>query len=192
MKIYTKTGDGGETGLYAGPRVRKDDPRIEAHGTVDELNAALGLVRASELPGDIDSLLARIQAGLFVVGAELADPHGRGTRLPQIGPDEIASLEAAIDQHEGQLAPLRHFILPGGTASSAALHAARGVCRRAERRVVSLQATAGAAQVGRILVYLNRLGDLLFVLARAVNAAAGVADVPWRGPAATDESERPG
>jgi cob(I)alamin adenosyltransferase len=188
MKIYTKTGDDGETGLYAGPRVRKDDSRIEAYGTVDELNAALGLVRASDLPADTDALLAAVQADLFTVGAQLAAPDGCGARLPKLGPDEITALEAAIDEHEARLTPLRHFILPGGSASSAALHLARAICRRAERRVVSLQSTGCATDADRVLVYLNRLGDLLFVLARGVNAVAGVADVPWSGSAATDES----
>jgi cob(I)alamin adenosyltransferase len=180
LKIYTKTGDSGETGLFGGPRVRKDSPRIEAYGTVDELNAMLGVARAEPLAPDIDHLLARVQSELFEVGAELAtpDPQRHGTSL--VGPRQISALEAAIDHFEATLAPLKQFILPGGTRGAAALHVARTVCRRAERRLVALVHAPNETISNDIVVYLNRLGDLLFVLARTANAASGQADVPWK------------
>jgi cob(I)alamin adenosyltransferase len=179
MKIYTKTGDNGETGLFGGPRVPKDSPRIEAFGAVDELNALVGLSRSESLPSDIDDLLARIQSELFDLGAQLAtpDPAAHGTTL--IGPRQIGDLEAGIDRFEATLKPLKQFILPGGTRGAAALHVARTVCRCAERRVVALSHTAGNNVSGDLIVYLNRLSDLLFVLARAANAAAGQSDIPW-------------
>ncbi len=180
MKIYTKTGDGGETGLFAGPRVSKDDPRIEAYGTVDELNTILGLARCESLPADIDGFLARVQNELFDLGAELAtpDPEARGTHL--ISDAQVTALEKAIDRFEANLPILKTFILPGGSRGAAWLHLAHTVCRRAERRVVTLIGPQGQNVSGTILVYLNRLSDLLFVLARAVNAAAGQADVKWQ------------
>jgi cob(I)alamin adenosyltransferase len=184
MKIYTKTGDSGQTGLFAGPRVLKDDPRIEAYGTVDELNAVLGWVRvegaaAASDAGTMDRLLAQIQADLFSVGAQLAtpDPAAHGTDL--IHEAHVAALESAIDAYESQLQPLQQFILPGGSRTAAAMHIARGVCRRAERRTVTLRQHDPNVS-DRVIHYLNRLGDLLFVLARAANAQAGVADVAWR------------
>ena len=139
MKIYTKTGDSGETGLFAGPRVSKDDVRIEAFGTVDELNAALGLGRAAGLPAPLDQIVDQVQHELFALGAALAtpDPVQAGTDL--IGESNVERLEHLIDEHEAELAPLRQFILPGGHASAANLHVARSICRRAERRVVTLQ-----------------------------------------------------
>jgi cob(I)alamin adenosyltransferase len=179
MKIYTKTGDSGETGLFGGPRVRKDAPRIEAYGTVDELNAVLGMARAESLPAEIDQLLARIQSELFDVGAELATPEPQRHDTSLVGPSHISELERAIDQFEATLAPLKQFILPGGGRGAAALHVARTVCRRAERRVVALANCPGEAISNNLVVYLNRCGDLLFVLARAANAATGQADVPW-------------
>lgn len=180
MKIYTKTGDSGETGLFGGPRVPKDHARIEAYGTVDELNTVLGLVRCESLPPEIDSLLAQVQNELFNVGAELAtpDPQARGTHF--IGDAQVSELEKAIDRFEANLPILKTFILPGGSRGAAWLHLARTVCRRAERRVVTLMSDQQQAISGTILVYLNRLADLLFVLARAVNAAAGQADVKWQ------------
>jgi cob(I)alamin adenosyltransferase len=183
MKIYTKTGDDGETGLFAGPRVQKDDLRIEAYGAVDELNSVLGMARAEQPPVDIDQLLASIQNELFAVGAELAtpDPAKHGTDL--IGDAHIAALEAAIDRYETGLEPLKQFILPGGTKAAAALHLARSVCRRAERRVVTLFDEPDAHVSERMIRYLNRLSDLLFVLSRAANSAAGCADVAWQKPA---------
>jgi cob(I)alamin adenosyltransferase len=182
MKIYTKTGDNGETGLFGGPRVRKDAPRIEAYGTVDELNSVLGMVRAEQLPHDLDELLARIQNELFSLGAELAtpEPADHGTAL--IGPPRIAALESAIDEFEGRLAPLRQFILPGGTKAAAALHLARTVCRRAERGVVTLASLSTEKVSPHLVVYLNRLSDLLFVLAREANRSAGKVDVAWEKP----------
>ncbi len=178
MKIYTKTGDRGETGLFGGPRVRKDDPRIEAYGTVDELNAVLGLARCEPLDGPLDALLASIQNELFDLGAELAtpDPQRSGTRI--LAAAHIARLEAAIDQHEAALEPLKAFILPGGTRAAALLHLARTVCRRAERRLVTLADREPIS--ADLIIYLNRLSDLFFVLARAANRAAGLPDVPWK------------
>jgi len=182
MKIYSRTGDLGETGLLAGPRVGKDIARIEALGTIDELNAALGLVRGEPVSGPIDRLLERIQNELFEIGAELAtpDPVTHGTRT--LGPQHVKALEGDIDACASSLAPLAGFILPCGVRSAAALHLARTVCRRAERRLVALVRESGGEISLVLLAYLNRLGDLLFVLARAANAAAGVGDVPWRRP----------
>jgi cob(I)alamin adenosyltransferase len=187
MKIYTKTGDSGETGLFAGPRVRKDDLRIEAYGTVDELNAVLGLARSAaatssaqhKLPSEIDSLLATIQHTLFDLGSQLAtpDPKARGTNF--VTTRQIETLEQAIDRFESQLPPLKNFILPGGAPAAAWLHLARTVCRRAERRVVTLMHRKQKNVLPEALIYLNRLSDLLFVLARAANQSAGQADVPW-------------
>ena len=183
MKIYTKTGDEGQTGLFGGPRVRKDDARIEAYGTVDELNAALGLARCEPLPPEIDQCLLRVQSELFSVGAQLAtpDPQKHGTAL--IGDRHIAALESAIDQLEATLPPLRNFILPGGSRGASLLHVARGICRRAERRTVTLAALPQAAISPTIIRYLNRLGDYLFVAARAVGQHASVAEIPWEKPA---------
>jgi cob(I)alamin adenosyltransferase len=187
MKIYTKTGDAGETGLFAGPRVRKDDLRIEAYGTVDELNAVLGLARShstvaarEKLPVEIDALLTGIQHTLFDLGSELAtpDPKSRGTNF--VTAKQIESLEQAIDRFESQLPPLKNFILPSGTPGAAWLHLARTVCRRAERRVVTLTLRETGKLSPEILIYLNRLSDLLFVLARAVNQSAGQPDVQWQ------------
>jgi cob(I)alamin adenosyltransferase len=183
MKIYTRTGDQGETGLFGGPRVSKDVARLETCGTVDEINSFLGVARAASLPEDIDRLLDRVQNELFEVGAELAavDPIAQGTRT--IGAGHIQALEDAIDHYQAPLPELRQFVLPGGSPAAAQLHVARAVCRRAERRLVSLVRSETPAQVSPTLVtYLNRLGDLLFVLARAANAAAGRDDVAWRKP----------
>lgn len=183
MKIYTKTGDDGGTALFAGPRVSKDHPRIEAYGAVDELNALLGLVRSEpSLPADIDALVEQIQHTLFAVGAELAtpEPEKHGTAL--VSPAQIEMLEQAIDEHEARLEPLREFILPGGTPAASALHVARTVCRRAERRIVTLGQISEASISPHVIAWINRLGDLLFVLARSANSAAGVPDVAWRKP----------
>jgi cob(I)alamin adenosyltransferase len=183
LKIYTKTGDAGETGLFGGGRTPKDSPRVAAYGEVDELNAALGLARALEPEQFADTLLQSIQRDLFTIGAELATPdpaklqkafaHGRTA----IGDAEIAVLEAAIDAQESGLEPLKNFILPGGTPKAAALHLGRTVCRRAERAVVAAGRHERISPA--ILRYLNRLSDLLFVLARAANAHAGRPDVKW-------------
>ncbi len=182
MKIYTKTGDGGETGLFAGARVPKDDTRIEAYGTVDELNAFLGLARAEGLPSEVDSVIGRIQHSLFAVGAELASPDPVAAKTKLTDAAEIAWIEEMIDKCEASLAPLRQFILPMGTRGAVALHVARGVCRRAERCVVTLRRTSREPVGEEVVQYLNRLGDLLFVLARHVNALAGEADHPWIKP----------
>jgi cob(I)alamin adenosyltransferase len=182
MKIYTKTGDRGETGLFGGPRVRKDHPRIEAYGTVDELNSILGLARAQGVGEEIDRLLARIQHELFSVGAELASPKPDANRMRVIAHPHIEYLEHAIDRFEAELPPLKQFILPAGTPSAAALHLARTVCRRAERGVVTLDHLPGETVSPELIVYLNRVSDLLFVLARTVNRQSGTDDVPWEKP----------
>jgi cob(I)alamin adenosyltransferase len=179
MKIYTKTGDDGTTGLFGGSRVGKDDELVEAYGTVDEANAAIGLARATEPAGALDTLLASVQGDLFVLGAELACvPEKRhNLKLTLIETADIERLERAIDTNEQGLPALKNFILPGGSRTAAALHAARTVCRRAERR--TLTASRRVELRPELLVYLNRLSDLLFVLARRANYDAGVADVPW-------------
>ena len=181
MKIYTKTGDGGETGLLGGGRVPKDDPRVAAYGQVDELCAVIGFALALEPQDFSRDALERVQRDLFTMGAELATPEpatlGRVLLGNPLGEPEIHALEMIIDAREGELAPLTDFILPGGTPKAAALHVARTVCRRAERAVVSL--ARGARVSPAIVQYLNRLSDLLFVLARAANAAGGRPDVKW-------------
>jgi cob(I)alamin adenosyltransferase len=181
MRIYTRTGDDGKTGLYGGERVNKDDLRIEAYGTVDELNAALGIVRASEVPEEVDQVLNTVQNELFSLGAELATPQPdeHGTRF--VDQEGIKRLETTIDRFDSSLPPLTQFILPSGSQATSALHLARCICRRAERRVVTFRGQN--AEVSPLVVeYLNRLGDLLFVLARLVNAGSGVADQPWTRP----------
>jgi cob(I)alamin adenosyltransferase len=179
MRIYTKTGDKGETGLFDGTRVSKADPRVVAYGGVDELNAWLGLVRSANPPKDVEDLLTQIQRDLFALGAVLADPaHKIASRVSKagLGPDEVARLERAIDTFEGELPPLRRFILAGGAPAGAMLHLARTVCRRAERSMVAI----GADQVDEIAIqYINRLSDLLFVIARVVNHRAAVAETEW-------------
>lgn len=180
MRIYTRTGDQGQTMLIGGPRVDKDIARVEAYGTIDELNAVLGLVRSEPLTAELDQVLARIQSELFEVGAEIAspDPVAMGTRT--IGSPHVAALEGHIDRIAARLPPLREFILPAGTRPAALLHVARTVCRRAERRLVTLL-RQNPTEVSRVLVaYLNRLSDLLFVLARQANSASGQPDTPWR------------
>ncbi|MFM8413096.1 MAG: cob(I)yrinic acid a,c-diamide adenosyltransferase [Planctomycetota bacterium] len=179
MKIYTKTGDQGETGLFGGPRVSKDHARIEAFGTVDELNSHLGAIRTLPAAAEFDADLRRIQCELFDLGAELATP---GSTAERITPAHVTVLERLIDAHEATLEPLACFILPTGTPLAAALHVARTVCRRAERRVVSLAAQLDTTIPANAIEYLNRLGDLLFVLARSANRRAGVADDPWISP----------
>jgi cob(I)alamin adenosyltransferase len=180
VKIYTKTGDEGETSLFGGGRVSKDDPRVRAYGEVDELNAALGLAMALE---PADSQLASLQRDLFTIGAELAtaDPTKLGKALRRSGAainaSDVGALEDLIDQHEARLTPLKNFILPGGTPKAAAFHLARTICRRAERSVVALSRDQKINPA--IIHYLNRLSDLLFVLARATNAQAGRPDITW-------------
>lgn len=190
MKIYTKTGDAGQTGLFGGGRVSKASARVWSYGEVDELNSILGLSRttpvrsaASEVPDeDLDALLARIQSELFDVGAELARTPGREPKgfVPEIDDACVENLEAAIDRAESELAPLQTFVLPGGSAAAAHFHLGRTVCRRAERRVVALAVEEPPVRPV-VIRYLNRLSDLLFVLARLANHRAGVTDVPWLG-----------
>lgn len=177
MKLYTKTGDDGTTGLYGGSRTRKDDVRVEAYGSVDELNAALGLARSFVDDVEVDKLLAGLQHALFDVGADLATPGDAPQRahLSLIDADDVAVLEAAIDRFDADLEPLKQFILPGGHVASAALHHARAVARRAERAAVRLAHDAGDVNE-TVVVYLNRLSDLLFVLARVINALHGVSE----------------
>jgi cob(I)alamin adenosyltransferase len=181
MSIYTRTGDGGDTGLFGNRRVRKDHVRIEAYGTVDELNAQIGLLRADGVEADFDRQLAAIQSHLFEIGADLATEGGRAS-LPRVEP-AIAELERWIDASEAQLAPLRSFILPGGTRTAALLHVIRTVARRAERRFWSLVRDVGDSPdlaIPRPLgIYLNRLSDLAFSWARRANLRAGVSDTPW-------------
>jgi len=179
MKIYTKTGDTGETGLPGGGRVRKDATVTELCGTVDELNTALGLVRATQVPGDIDRLLDRIQNQLFDLGAEVARLGAKTNSGCRIGAADVRALEEAIDHFDAELPPLKNFILPGGTFAAAEIHFARAVCRRAERGLVGLMRESPALSA-EILIYLNRLSDLLFVMARLVNARAGQPETIWR------------
>jgi cob(I)alamin adenosyltransferase len=180
VKIYTRTGDDGTTGVLGPGRVRKSDPRIEAGGAVDELNAALGVARAAGAAGPLAAEIAGIQSRLFTLGAELATTApGALAKLERIADEDIAALERIIDRLDAQLPPLENFILPGGGALAAQLHLARAVCRRAERRVVALAAIATVEP--RLIRFLNRLADLLFVMARECNRHDGVTDVTWRG-----------
>jgi cob(I)alamin adenosyltransferase len=179
-RIYTKTGDAGDTALFDGTRVQKSDPRVDAYGEVDEVSACVGVARAHLGEAtDLVDLLNRIQQELFAVGARLADPRRRiSDRVGKAALDDrhVLTLEEDIDRLEQEVPPLRRFILAGGSAGAAALHLARAVCRRAERRVVSLG--PGAVEPV-VVVYLNRLSDLLFVMARVANARAGVAEIEW-------------
>lgn len=181
FKIYTRTGDEGMTGLFGGGRVSKDDVRVDAYGEVDELNSAIGLAIAIELMPRIDEVLAPIQRDLFSIGALLATPDQAKmqAQLAKARIDEarIAELERAIDAGDDELEPLKAFILPGGTPKSSALHVARTICRRAERRVVHL---LHAEQIPQdVVTYLNRLSDLLFTLARVANRRAGRPEIEW-------------
>ncbi len=189
MKIYTKTGDEGQTGLFGGQRVSKASLRIEAYGVVDELNSILGTVRAQlaasvHPDAELDETLALIQNDLFVLGADLATPlrapgdEPTGWVPPRIEASHVARIESAIDRADGELPPLKHFILPGGTLAAGALHHARTVCRTAERRTVAL---AQEEPIGeQPVIYLNRLSDLLFTLARLTNERSGIDEVEWR------------
>ena len=182
MKIYTRRGDSGETDLFGRPGVAKDHLRVEAYGAVDELNAGIGVSSALSSHDDLRGMCRDIQARLFDLGATLSTPDPRRRKksgVPELGADHIEALERRVDALETELEPLRRFILPGGSPAAAAFPVARTVCRRAERRCVALarEADVGAAAVG----YLNRLSDLLFVMARIENRRAGVADVEWIG-----------
>ncbi len=212
MKIYTKTGDSGTTGLFAGPRVSKDHPRIQAYGTVDELNALLGaavatldcssIARAADKESDAKNtiasekedhehpawacqlidLLADIQSDLFAIGAQLATPDPEQHDMCLLDENRIEALERAIDNFEDQLEPLSSFILPGGCSTSAMLHVCRTVCRRAEREIVSLAKDPSVSRCDLLIIYLNRLSDLLFSAARFANVRMRVADRVWKRP----------
>jgi len=178
MKLYTKTGDDGTTGLFGGMRVPKASARVDAYGTVDEANAAIGVARAFAPEPAIDEVLASVQGDLFALGAELACAPGREAKLSMrlLDEEDIAKLERAIDEADAACPPLKNFVLPGGSPVAAALHLARTVCRRAERAVLAVR----EAPIRReLVVYLNRLSDLLFALARRTNIMAAIPDVPW-------------
>jgi cob(I)alamin adenosyltransferase len=182
VKIYTKRGDQGETDLLGGGRVSKDCARVEAYGAVDELNACLGRCAAGSTHDDLREIIHDIQSSLFDLGSYLASPDAKrreGASIPQPEDPDVERLEARIDALEVELEPLKRFILPGGTAAAAALHLARTICRRAERREVALHAEEPLSAAA--LRYLNRLSDLLFVMARVENRRAGVADIEWVG-----------
>jgi cob(I)alamin adenosyltransferase len=181
MKIYTKTGDEGDTGLFGGGRVPKDHPRVEAYGEVDELNSAIGVARAAAPVALFDELLESIQRDLFAIGGQLASPDPEKVRkaLEKAGLSEerVALMERAIDEADRELPPLTAFVLPAGSAKAAALHLARTVCRRAERSVVGLSRDTAVSPL--FVVYLNRLSDLLFTLARLANHREGVQETKW-------------
>ena len=181
MKIYTKTGDTGDTGLFGGGRVGKDDLRVKAYGQVDELNAVLGQARAEGL-GQMDALAESLQGQLFTVGAVLATPQGSKAEktIPPVRAEWVTAMEQAIDGFDTELPALTTFILPGGTKAASVLHFARTVCRRAERHVVPL--VRNGKVTPSVVVYLNRLSDLLFTMARVTNHRAGVKDMPWVAP----------
>lgn len=181
VKIYTRTGDGGETGLYGGARVSKDDIRVEAYGALDEANSALGVARAAGLEADLDAIASGAQHALFDLGAELATPpeanRNAKAKVPLVDPAAIKALEDTIDALTAGLPPQTHFILPGGNPGGAALHQARTTLRHAERRMIALHHVSPIRSEG--LQYVNRLSDLLFVMARAANHRRGVAEVIW-------------
>jgi cob(I)alamin adenosyltransferase len=181
LKIYTKTGDAGDTGLFGGGRVPKDHPRVVAYGDVDELNAVIGMARSVEMMPRIDEVLAPVQRDLFALGALLATPDLEKMKeqleKARISDARVKQLEQAIDDCDAELEPLKAFIMPGGTPKAAALHVARTVCRRAERAVITLQRDTEVPQL--VVIYLNRLSDLLFSLARVANKRAGAGEVTW-------------
>jgi cob(I)alamin adenosyltransferase len=179
MKIYTRTGDSGTTGLFGGGRVDKDAARVEAYGSVDELNACIGGARATLGVSELDQTLAAIQSDLLTLGAELGCVPGKESKLnlTLIDAADTERLEAAIDAAEANLEPLKSFILPSGSPAAASLHLARTVCRRAERRVIAARHDGPVRD--EVVRYLNRLSDLLFVLAREANRLAGLGDTPW-------------
>ena len=182
MKIYTRTGDKGTTALFGGERVTKGNARIDAYGTVDETNALVGLARAhlqgAPGAGQLDPVLARLQKELFTVGADLATPQDAKPRVPRITADHVKQLEDDIDAFSGDLTPLKNFILPGGTVTASTLHQARTVCRRAERLTVK---AAGRFELNdQAVIYLNRLSDLFFVLARWTNHQVGLREDTWK------------
>jgi cob(I)alamin adenosyltransferase len=182
VKIYTRTGDEGDTALFDGTRVSKADARVATYGDVDELNAWLGFVRAGTEDPELDVMLEHIQRDLFAIGARLADPRHRiaerVTKASAIAPEDVARLEERIDVLDAKLPALRRFVLAGGSTTGAALHVARTVCRRAERAIVALAATPGNVDPV-VLTYVNRLSDLLFVMARTANHRSGVPEREW-------------
>lgn len=181
MKIYTRTGDQGDTGLFGGGRVPKNHPRVAAYGDVDELNSALGVVRATPPADWFEPLLESIQRDLFSIGGQLATPDpaavAKALAKAKLSGERVSEFERLIDEADAELPPLRTFILPAGTTKAATLHLARTVCRRAERSVVALAQDSPVPEL--FVAYLNRLSDLLFTLARLANHRAGVADVTW-------------
>ena len=181
MKIYTRAGDDGSTGLLGAGRFSKGVGRIEAYGSVDELNATMGLALASGLGPEVDPVLREVQDDLFAIGSALADPEPDGRFARALKPARVSALEEAIDRAEATLPPLTQFLLPGGSEAAARLHLARTVCRRAERAVVRLSESPGEFVASELIAYLNRLSDLLFVLGRVENHRAGVGDIPWKG-----------
>jgi len=179
VKIYTRTGDSGDTALFDGTRVRKSDARVAAYGDVDELNAWLGLVRAEGVESNLCDMLVQIQRDLFAIGARLADPsHRIADRVSKaaVSREDVARLENWIDTLEAELPPLRRFIVPGGSIAGASLHVARTTCRRAERAIVALDADSLEPE---LLIYVNRLSDLLFVMARSANHRAAEPELEW-------------
>ena len=183
-KIYTRRGDDGSTGLFGGPRVSKDELRVAAYGEVDELNSALGVAREElrdPTQKEIADIVDRLQSELFNLGGQLATPDAAAAPkdVPRIEKEDVVRLEAEIDRFTAELPPMRYFILPGGSRPGAALHFCRTVCRRAERKGVELSRTEAMPE--HALSYLNRLSDLLFVMARAANLRAGGREVPWKG-----------
>lgn len=177
MKIYTKKGDYGQTSLFGGTKVMKDEIRIESYGTVDELNSVIGVILTNPLSDKGRSILMDIQHQLFILGADLATPQNKKAKVERIGSKEITKLEQIIDELDEELSPLTTFILPGGSPAGAELHMARTVCRRAERRTVSLAKNEEISE--DCVIYLNRLSDLLFVLARYENKKGDVKETPW-------------
>lgn len=180
LKIYTKTGDEGETGLFGGQRIGKDSLRIEAYGTIDELNSIVGVAICEAKHSDVKILLTQIQNYLFQIGSDLASPNleAENKFIVRLKAEIIIELENQIDKFEEQLPPLKNFILPGGSKSAALIHQARTVCRRAERRIVALKTQEKINE--NIIIFLNRLSDLLFVLSRIENKEANIPDTPWQ------------
>jgi len=177
-KIYTRTGDKGETGLVGGGRISKDSLRVEAYGNVDELNSVLGIVRAVQNDHELDTLLAKLQSDLFIAGSDLASVSGDEQRgLPRISKEKVVEMEKTIDKYDAELPPLKSFILPGGGLTGSILHNARTIARRAERNIVSLSKTTTIND--QMIPYMNRLSDLLFILARVVNRRENKVDVEW-------------
>ncbi len=180
MKIYTKTGDQGKTSLYGGERLDKDDLRVQVYGLVDECNAAIGLARANLEISELDSNLAKIQSTLFNLGTDLSTKHSSSyrQRIKEIDESDVQWLEQTIDHYDAQLPELKNFILPGGHSAAAALHVARAVARHAERALVTLNKQDTVNE--KSLIYLNRLSDALFILARAVNLNKGISEAKWQ------------